>query len=286
MRQLYYRSDTRSPSIIFNKGFQPRSRFALNNAKHGLCWGLQREADLIENSIKLLPKMNLSLGDFTVDDASPNYAICLTRNFTSAAMFPIPKLADIILADTYIYFVVLPDAISLQLAYGPHYQAEAIPAYTENTVFDLHSLQIQQADYILAQKHGGSKFDPRELGWPLYAYENFAAAISPRNILGAVQIKRRPYTGIKIPSVSVSGKARRSKEIEFNLHSTFMKNPNFCLSQPRDISLMKEIRCLIASLTIKKSLGLWEKTPSVAYALGGTLLPVPTEKGGYIMLPE
>lgn len=256
----YYRGDSRSPEIIFKTGFiasKPQTPYSLIKALSTKTFNGTMPRTLIPSNYNTCAQ-----------DVHPKYVVCLSSKFETAAMFPFRSLCD-----TYIYALELREAISISMR-NPY---ASIPVYAKvNQVFDLHSLQMQQADYLKKKYHYDEiKFDPKYIGMYLHAYEAFAIEITPKRIIAALKIKRRAIPEIEQQhALSIDNDLEKSFAVEFNVTEMIQNPHHHPANKDEYLNVLHELNTEVA----QGKKGQWKRTPSFAYGLGGTLLPVPSDK--------
>ncbi len=143
---LFFRSDTRIPKKIFKSGFTSL------NPKQGITYRKNPSVD---------DGMGLSkLG--AAGDIDPPSAVCLTRRFDVAPLFPFQKMGK-----RFIYALAMNDS----------------------QIFDTREFQIKDTDAYLQEaiKQGIPLDQARaKIGWPLFAHEYATEKVPFTNIVGAV----------------------------------------------------------------------------------------------------
>ncbi|PJE09331.1 hypothetical protein [Legionella sp.] len=175
--KLYYRADTRLPETIFAEGFQPKNRLFEFYSKQKKWWiyGLRQiipDFKIAVDTLDIHPAAKQTM------DAESHSVICMTSEFEAAPIFPVlpSESPDAPNDEIYVYVLALPDAI--------------LPDNEENLdieVFDLHSLQIQQAEQILRNY---PQLNPAFVTQGLCGYEAFAKKVESKQIICAVKCKR------------------------------------------------------------------------------------------------
>lgn len=180
---LYFRSDTRDPKKIFENGFSPKDDQNILWYYHALRFEINKN-------------QRLSIG--YAQDALSTYCICMSSKFESTLLFP-PSTNY---TETYVYLISLPDAIKIQ--YDEQGQLILDPMRDQSVdikdlILDLHSLQTEQAAFILDEQQKktltyGRLFEHDhnnlKVAWPLYGYEAVAYQVPPERILCAIKCKR------------------------------------------------------------------------------------------------
>ncbi len=134
---IYYRGDDREPGQIFKNGFQKRA---------------------LTSNITYRPFVGKA------GDIDPDSAVCVTRWFETAPLFPFSNENP-----RYIYALYLDDSV----------------------VFDTRERQIQEtgAEIQKLMLSGVAHKDVKalDIGWPLYAHEYATDAVPSKDIIGAVR---------------------------------------------------------------------------------------------------
>jgi hypothetical protein len=240
---IFYRSDTRKPSIIFKDGFKPKIQL------HASAW--------ISHALRTNKNENSSI------DINDRYAVSLTRRFESAPIFPADiKLID--LSEIYIYAISIPNKDI------PQDNTEI----DNNIAYDLHKLQIQNIAKIM-ERDFGDRMNIGYVGSTLCAFESFAARVDPENILCAIKCSRSqhlPLHAFNIIYGNISY-AMINLDRRFLAHNTIFYNDNFnCSTQDRteDAIYLLNKYCDVANKTFD--------TTTVSFALGGTTFALPTQE--------
>lgn len=137
MRGVFYRSDTRQPygtDHIFTNGFSKRDP---NYAA---------------------PMLRQIAGPNNAPDIEPYSAVCVTRYFEAAPLFPVGDL----LTQSWVYVLDLDTSV-------------------------MTNTQLVQWNYV---QQVGQGANPMAL-WPMFGQERAVDSISPNDIVGAVQVSRR-----------------------------------------------------------------------------------------------
>ncbi|MCP3966845.1 MAG: hypothetical protein GY750_17685 [Lentisphaerae bacterium] len=200
---IYYRSDTRSPETIFKEGFKHRDLSQFSDSPQ------EYEEDIKDWSIFNMVNPKGHLKNKQSVDAYTAGGICLTTVFETASIFPVTEGVN-----TYIYAISLPDPIDIELGdferITPETLAEKvlavvnlefqearnIPNYRKYSginrkVFNLNSLQYQQASELLKNKREKSYDEALKAGWALYGAEAITAEVKPQDICFAVECMNR-----------------------------------------------------------------------------------------------
>lgn len=150
MLGVFYRSDTRPPLQsewdsddeqweIFIDGFDKRSPKKYKQ-----------------------PKLRLVAGKENAPDVVPDSAVCFTRDFQSAPLFPVGDLQT----DSWVY-VLEVDATKI------------------------FNTQGKQWDYVKDDLHGLSKKQATTKLWPMFGQERALNRVAAQQIVGAVKVKRK-----------------------------------------------------------------------------------------------
>lgn len=138
MRGMYYRSDTRvpyDPDQMFANGFSKRKP-------------LKYDA----------PKLRYIAGPDAAPDIRPTSAVCVSRDFHAAPLFPVSDLKT----DTWVYVLDLD-------------------------VADMTNTQQSQYEYVSSI----SKLGVAEALWPMFGQERAVNSVTPGDIVGAVYVQRK-----------------------------------------------------------------------------------------------
>lgn len=219
--QIYWRSDTRPPVEIFEKGFTPRET-NVNDTwwKSIINYGtMQLNINSVESKLENC-------------DANKDYGICMSTNFYSTTIFPV----DFNEKETYIYAIVLPEC--LKLDNDLVLQKNMDLSYdTKNAVIDLHSFQVSLAAKerarIQAQLNNTYYACEAELNQNLgklfYAYEAVALNVPPQNIIAAIRVAR----AVKLEKLPLSHDLPTAT---FQFNGNYIENYNYAVVNPSDNS--------------------------------------------------
>lgn len=150
MLGVFYRSDTRPPLKsewtasddqweMFNDGFDKRKPFKYTN-----------------------PKLRWVAGTDNAPDVKPESAVCFTRDFQSAPLFPVSDLAT----DSWVYVL-------------------------EVDATQIFNTQCKQWDYVKDDLKGLTQSEATTKLWPMFGQERALNSIAAKNIVGAVKVKRK-----------------------------------------------------------------------------------------------
>lgn len=135
---IYYRGDTRDPAVIFPAGFDKR---------YPMCPIQFRTVEF----------------PGTAGDVNPPTAVCLTRRFEIAPLFPIGNNDP-----RYIYAIYIDDS----------------------EIFETRDIQIQQAkteiENVMLTGVARENVNELDIGWPLFGYECATDRVPNHTIIGAV----------------------------------------------------------------------------------------------------
>lgn len=140
MRGVFYRSDTRTPDIIFPSGFQ------------------KRDASFLDPQVRFFQDSGDATTIALAPDIEPQSAVCFTRHFEAAAIFPI----DGDVTESWIY------VLNLQ-------------------VKNIMNTQATQYAFVSDRKGLGVSGNL----WPMFGQERCANSIAAGDIVGAVRFTRR-----------------------------------------------------------------------------------------------
>lgn len=261
---LYFRSDRRPPLTIFSEEFQPRNKKVLECPNQAIAEGL---APL--NSYNLVPIPEQDSPSTT----NYNNAVCISKKFESAAMFPLDDLKP-----SYIYIISLPKSVNISM----HTPVSSFPPLLPNQVINLHNLQMEQARHIINYfKSIHVDIDPKKAGWCLHAYEMFTPKINAENIIAAVKINRKNLPIAQDEYVlTIDSRLMPTFAVKFKPTNVIF-NRSYQMKKPTDFQDAKNL--LSQFDPIKSS---WRRTPSFSYGLGGTLLGNRSEKINFIIEQE
>lgn len=267
----FYRGDTRHPTEIFEKGFIPLDDMAIYFEK--------KENTHFAATVmrKLLTKIDPEPGQTTprrqinyipdtcsqssIDLTLKPYAVCCSRHLAAAAMFPLESPEQ----SSYIYVIDPVDVYEIEMKI---YEDSELPKMADNKIFDIHTLQTQQAAYIMDKlDKNNRKYESKDIAWPLHAYEAFASKITTARIVAAIHIERKKIDGET--RLSADGKNKINFQVKFRVKS-FEMNPKYIPQKfeesHRKNKLTKEIYEMLFHSGLK---GYCYTTPSFSYGLGG-----------------
>jgi len=151
MRGIFYRSDTRhpieEPAAIFANGFTKQN---------------ENEQDPV---IRFFENEN---GEEIAPDIHPHSAVCFTKDFYAAAIFPVNDLAT----DTWVYI------LDLDASNGQIYNSQQV-----------------QWEYVIGKKLLKDKaFDKAsEILWTMFGQERAANQVAAGDIVGALRVEQRQF---------------------------------------------------------------------------------------------
>lgn len=212
---LYFRSDLRGPSEIFEKGFENRElrTLASESSEH-----YKYPESLINWSIFAMVSPLLFYDNHRATDALSSGGVCMTINFWVLPVFPVDSVLD-----TYLYFISLPPPIPIVLsdfqsenpksfgvfcagiALGDYQSIFTKPQYLKyvnqgmKKVFNLYNLQYEQSLFLLNwTKTTGqtiSYSDALETSWSLFGAEHIVSHVDRTDIAFVVKCTNRQRTG-------------------------------------------------------------------------------------------
>lgn len=258
---LCFRGDSRPPSLVFKNGFSPR-KLSCVNANNGLSKAIlpfpNAKAGQTINLVE-----NFSDKRIRVCGIDQDYAICMSRRFEVAAVFPTTTAQK-----TYVYAVVMPEAIrfsSMENFFVPYFQP--------GQVFDLHSLQIQEAHFIAKREQENKYYhDHLYAAYALYAHEVFTSKVLSENILAAFEVERAVLEGEYIYAYEQNERVPLRDLRTSNFQKKFRSRLLIFNDRSKDLA---EYGQELTEIDKKFNSHEWSFTPSISSGLGGTFLPLP-----------
>jgi hypothetical protein len=104
------------------------------------------------------PQLRLIAGPTNAPDIIPSSAVCVTRYFEAAALFPVADL----LTNSWVYILDLDTSV-------------------------MTNTQLLQWNYVQGVGQGGNA----QALWPMFGQERAVDTIAPTDVIGAVQVTRR-----------------------------------------------------------------------------------------------
>lgn len=205
---LYWCSDTRPPSDIFESGFRPR---------------------ITIDPIDWWQYAIYSHNGVSTSHAKKSVCVCMSSCFYSAPLFP--EYEKDSTNETWLYAIALPAASKIDL--NKALIDPCVDALPNDRVIDLHSYQVAQLDAVLSANEQRYRIFPSMAmtsGWALYGYEHIAYEVKRKNIIGAIKLQRYAYSNAMIVS-ELTAKVVHSVSNAFSLDGEFLENPHFMARQ-------------------------------------------------------
>ncbi len=149
MLGVFYRSDTRPP--LKTESTDPGEKWEIFNQGFD-----KRDPDKY-----LSPQLRLIAGPDSAPDVVPASAVCFTRDFQSAPLFPVSDLTT----DSWVYVLEVDAAL-------------------------VYNTQCKQWDYVKDDLSGLTQLQATAKLWPMFGQERAMDSVPAKNIVSAVKVER------------------------------------------------------------------------------------------------